>query len=169
MKIAGGTVAKTCTSQPTEAKNFACLVFWLCDLVRNMERGIETFREAFFNDGAKELALRDDTYDGLQVNLYQGPATRKDSFNDLERALHRLSLGKQDALLTWATAPGENWAKLRVRLKSGRLVEKSSTRQRSTDHNIHALALWLRTKAKNYERGLEPDLEALFAANLLPA
>lgn len=165
--IAGGSIAKVCDSQTTKTKNFVCLVLWLGDLVRNIERGIETFREAFYNEGGRELALRDGVYDGLRVNEYDGEATHDDSIQRLERSLRRLGLTEDDAKLEWD--PNTNVAKLRLRLRSGRLVEKASSRQRDISKNVHVLALWLQTKAKNKERKLEPDLETLFAANLLPA
>lgn len=167
LAIAGGTLTKTCTSQHSKDKNFVCLVLWLGDLVRNVERGIETFAEAFYNEGARDLALRSGDYDRLRSNEYLGDATREDSLNMLERALERLGMSRADARLTWDAK--SNTAQLRLRLRSGRTVAKASTLQKDVDRNIHALALWLRTKAKNHERGLEADLDELFAANLLPA
>ncbi len=167
LRVTGGTVTKSCETQPTKDKNFICLVLWLGDLVRNVERGIETFTEAFYNEGARAMALRDGVYDGLRVNEYDGDATREDSFDRVESALGRLGLVRDDAILTWDERA--NVAELKLRLQSGRVVAKSSSRQRDVARNIHVLALWLQTKAKNYERGLEPDLQTLFAANLLPA
>jgi hypothetical protein len=167
IQIAGGELSKSCTSQATKDANFICLVLWVQDLVRNIERGIETFTEAFYNEGARALALRSGAYDGLRVNTYDGDATREDSFNRLDGALARLDLTRNDVKLTWDDIANE--AHLRLRLRSGRIVAKTSRRQVSVDSNIHVLALWLQTKAKNFERGLEPDLETLFAANLLPA
>ena len=165
--VAGGTLTKTCASQSSKGKNFLCLVFWLGDLVRNMERGIETFREAFYNEGARDLAVRDTAYAVLGPNDYEGDASREDALQRLERALERMGLSRSDARLSWDA--GRNVAELRIRLRSARVVAKSSSSQRDVDRNIHALALWLQTKAKNYERGLESDMEMLFAANLLPA
>ncbi len=165
--VAGGTLRKTCSSQAIPEENFMFLVLWLNDLVRNVERGIETFLEAFYNEGARELVLRDGMYDGLRANEYQGEVTREGSFKKIDRVLGRLGLTRDQVHLSW---DGErNFAQLTLHLNSGRVVVKSSSRQRSLDHNIHVLALWLQAKAKNYERGLESDVETLFAANLLPA
>lgn len=167
IRIAGGTLTKRCNSQPTKDKNFVCLVLWLGDLVRNIERGIETFGEAFYNEGSQGLVLRSDgAYEGLRVNEYDGDATRADSFTRFEHALARLGLTSSDIRVTWDEA--RNVGELRLVLRTGREVAKASSRQRDVDRNIHVLALWLQTKAKNFERGLEPDLETLFAANLLP-
>ena len=157
---------KRCTSQHSKDKNFICLVLWLGDLVRNVERGIETFTEAFYNEGARDIVIRHGMYDNLSTNEYDGDATRSDSLAMLERSLERLGLSRSEAKLDWDAS--KNTAQLQIRLRSGRTVAKASTSQKDVDKNIHTLALWLRTKAKNYERGLEPDLATLFAANLLP-
>ena len=167
LDLVGGRLTKACDSQPTKDKNFICLVLWLGDLVRNIERGIETFEEAFYNEGARGLSLRNGQYDGLRLNEYQGEATREDSYIRIERSLERLGLVREDSKVMCDAKA--NFAELKLRLASGRVVAKSSQRQRDVDRNLHVLALWLQTKAKNFERGLEPDLNTLFAANLLPA
>ena len=55
-----------------------------------------------------------------------------------------------------------------MRLSSGRVVEKFSSQQKDSRTNLCALALWLQTRAKNWERKIEQDMDRLFAANLLP-
>ena len=47
----GIALARCCSSQGSEHRNFMCLVLWLADLVRNVERRIETFEEAFHSAG----------------------------------------------------------------------------------------------------------------------
>jgi hypothetical protein len=167
IEIADGILYKSCDSQKSRDKNLACLVLWLGDLVRNLERGIETFTEAFFNEGAQSLALPHGKLEGFQSNLYRGQATQEESFEKIERALSRLDLTSKDIHVVW-DGP-QNYARMTLTLKSGRTVVKTSSAQTDVNKNIHVLALWLQTKAKNYERGLEPNLETLFAANLLPA
>ena len=63
-----------------------------------------------------------------------------------------------------------NGARLRMRLPSGAIVEKVSRAQKTCMANLAALALWLQSRARNWERGIESlDLDRVFAGNLLPA
>ena len=83
------------------------------------------------------------------------------------RYSHGLPVGR-DVKVTWDVVA--NWARLRMRLPSGALVEKISRTQKTCDANLAALALWLQSRARNWERGIESlDLDRVFAGNLLPA
>ncbi len=159
-------ISRSCDSQPTQAKNLACLVIWLSDLVRNIERRIETFGEAFYSEGAKLLPAQADLYADTKPNLYDGEMTEEEALEKIERTLHRLSMTRDDINVRWF--PDTGAARLRMRLSSGHVVEKNSTQQEDARTNLCALALWLQTRAKNYERGIETDLNRLSAANLLP-
>lgn len=162
----GVEIARECGSQEDREKDFVCLVLWLGDLVRNLERRIETLEEAFYSDGARLLPA--DTaaaYGETAENLYEGGKTIEQSLELIRRSLDRLGLSVSDVRVTWDEE--RNKARLRLRLKSGALVDKVSQRQRDTAANLAALALWLQARAKNVERGIEQDLDRLFAANLL--
>jgi len=52
---------------------------------------------------------------------------------------------------------------------SGGTLEKSSKNQLDARTNLVALALWLRARAKSFERAIERDQTRLFAAYLLTA
>ena len=164
--FATASIDRTCDSQESLEGNLACLVLWLNDLVIQVERGIETFNEAFYNEGAKLLPAGATRH--FKTTPYNGTKTIEDSLVVVERSLHRLGLSREDAKVRWADDGGES-AVIRIRLASGRLVEKVSTRQDDARRNVAALALWLQVRAKNYERGIEREMERLFAANLLPA
>ncbi|RYE90013.1 MAG: hypothetical protein EOO75_10835 [Myxococcales bacterium] len=161
------TITRESVGQASRDKNFACLVLWLGDLVRNIERRIETLEEAFYTDGARLLPSGTSAYGETAENLYTGGKTIEESLDLVRRSLERLGLSERDVKLTWDAERNE--ARLRLRLRSGAVVDKVSQGQRTVDHNLAALALWLQARAKNVERGIERDLDRLFAANLLPA
>lgn len=160
-------ISRSCDSQATQSKNLACLVIWLSDLVRNIERRIETFEEAFYTEGARLLPEQaEDPYAATKANLYRGTMTKEEALGKIERTLSRLSMTQDDVKVSGDFDTGEAW--IRMRLSSGRIVEKKSYHQPDFRTNLCALSLWLQTRAKNYERGIETDLNRLFAANLLP-
>lgn len=163
----GVEIARECSSQPDKEKNFICLVLWLGDLVRNLERRLETLEEAFYSEGARLLPADTAAYGDTAKNLYEGSKSIDESLQLIGRSVERLGLTHDDIRVTWDAARNE--ARLRLRLRSGAIVDKISTQQQSAQHNLAALALWLQTRAKNVERGIEQDLDRLFAANLLPA
>lgn len=168
--VNGTTLTRSCDSQPSRDQNLACLALWFQDLVRNVERRIERLDEAFRSEGMQALPSgTDDTvrYGRTRESLYRGAMKPRESGQIIERSLERLGLGMGDCKVEWSSNP--NIAKLRLRLRSGRVVEKISDQQESADRNLAALALWLETRAKNFEREIETDQEQLFAANLLPA
>lgn len=51
----GAAISRSCDSQTSRDRNFVCLVLWLADLVRNIERGIESPAEAFYAEGGHRL------------------------------------------------------------------------------------------------------------------
>jgi len=159
-------VSRTCATQPTREANLACLALWLEDRARNMERGIESFAEAFADSLALAVARNDNA--GPRVSLYVGAKSVGDSIEVFRSAFRRLGVAERDVKVTWDVEA--NWARLRMRLPSGALVEKISRTQKTCDANLAALALWLQSRARNWERGIESlDLDRVFAGNLLPA
>jgi hypothetical protein len=162
----GVELFRECSSQDDRDKNFVCLVLWLGDLVRNIERRIETLEEAFFTEGARLLPADTSAYGETAENLYEGEKTVDESLDLVRRSLARLGLSEGDVKVTWDEE--RNQARLRVRLRSGAIVDKASVGQKDARKNLAALALWLQARAKNFERGIERDLDRLFASNLLP-
>ena len=161
--IGGVVVERVCTSQPTIDGNLACLVLWLNDLVINVERGIETFSEAFYNEGARLITATDVK---IKVKPYSGTKTVQESLATIQKSLLRLGLSRDQVKLKWDAG---REAQIRIKLPSGRVVQKVSVQQADARRNVAALALWLQVRAKNYERGIEIEMDRLFAANLLPA
>lgn len=164
----GARVSRVCATQANEATNTACLALWLEDRARNLERGIETFSEAFAD--SMTLARADDAgpWPKTQNNLYEGSKGVPESIEVFRSAFARMGIAERDVKVTWDVAA--NWARLRMRLPSGAIVEKISRAQRSGEANLAALALWLQSRARNWERGIESlDLDRVFAGNLLPA
>lgn len=162
----GARVSRTCATQPGPGANLACLALWLEDRARNMERGIESFAEAFADSMALAVARNDNA--GPRVSLYVGAKSVADSIEVFRSAFRRLGVSERDVKVTWDAEA--NWARLRMRLPSGALVEKISRTQKTCDANLAALALWLQSRARNWERGIESlDLDRVFAGNLLPA
>jgi hypothetical protein len=162
-------VERTCDTQPTHDANLVCLVLWLEDRARNMERGIETFVEAFADSMALAIVggVPQD-YAGRRDNLYTGTRTLDECIKIFRSSLARLGVSEDDVKLTWNRE--ENWARLRMRLPSGSIVEKVSRAQPNHVANVAALGLWLQARTKNWERGIESvDLDRVFAGNLLPA
>lgn len=162
-------VSRTCGTQPTSDANLACLALWLEDRARNLERGIETFAEAF----ADSMALtRNDNatpkFSVARVSSYDGAKTVAESIEVFRSAFARLGVSERDVKVTWDSEA--NWARLRMRLPSGAIVEKVSRGQKTSEANLAALGLWLQSRARNWERGIESlDLDRVFAGNLLPA
>jgi hypothetical protein len=163
----GVEVSRECASQEGRDRNFACLVLWMEDLVRNVERRIETVAEAFHAEGGHLLVGDGKPFAATQANLYQGAMKEAEAQERIARALERLDLTLDDVNVTWDYTQGS--ARIRMRLPSGGLVEKTSTSQPDARRNLAALALWLQSRAKNKERGLDLSLEDMFRANLLPA
>ena len=167
--VLGRRVERTCATQPTPAANSACLALWLEDRARNLERGIETFEEAFAD--CLVLAANDDNdaaKGAWRVNHYEGQRSVEECIEVFRSSLARLSVAERDVKVTWDTSA--NWARLRMRLPSGAIVDKTSRTQKSCEANLAALALWLQSRARNWERGIESlDLDRVFAGNLLPA
>ncbi len=162
-------VERTCATQPTLDANTACLALWLEDRARNLERGIETFAEAFAdsvvqatNDNAAPVNVI------TRVNYYEGSKSVEECIDVFRSSFSRLKIPETDVKVTWDTEG--NWARLRMRLPSGAIVEKVSRAQKTCMANLAALALWLQSRARNWERGIESlDLDRVFAGNLLPA
>lgn len=171
-------VERACTTQEGAEANAACLALWLEDRARNLERGIETFTEAFADSMALALVGSEPTVpvtgDALADekagarSKYQGTRTVEQSIETFRSALQRLGVRESDVKLTWHEE--EHWARLRMRLPSGKVMEKWSRRQATHAANVAVLALWLQSRTKNWERGIEDvDLDRVFAGNLLPA
>lgn len=167
----GARVERSCDTQPTHDANVACLALWLEDRARNIERAIETFAEAFADSMALALVgagAETDLADTTKKGLYTGTRTIEQSIEVFRSSLERLGIAESDVKLTWDG--DRNDARLRMRLPSGSIVEKVSKRQVSVEANVAALALWLQSRTKNWERGIESmDLDRVFAGNLLPA
>lgn len=160
-------VFRTCSTQPTVEGNTVCLALWLEDRARNIERGLETLTEAFADS---LTAPQHKVVDPLvpRVNFYTGAKSVSESIAVFRSAFARLNIAERDVKVTWDAEA--NLARLRMRLPSGAIVEKISRAQRSSEANLTALALWLQSRAKNWERGIENlDLDRVFAGNLLPA
>jgi hypothetical protein len=166
----GARVERSCDTQPTFDANIACLALWLEDRARNIERAIETFAEAFADSMALAVvgAGAESDAGDTKKGLYTGTRTIEQSIEVFRSGLSRLGIPEGDVKLTW---DGEaNNARLRMRLPSGSIVEKVSKRQVNAEANVAALALWLQSRTKNWERGIESmDLDRVFAGNLLPA
>lgn len=162
----GAVVTRDCASGATRDENFNHLVSWLGDLVRNMERRIETMEEAFHADGVPRLTETAGDDEALRDNWYKGAKTPKDSLVLLARSLERLGLSEKDVKVTWSDEHNE--ARLKLRLPDGRVMEKVSTRQDDARKNLAALALWLRCRALHVERGIE-TMERVASAYLLGA
>jgi hypothetical protein len=167
----GARVERVCATQMTFDANVACLAIWLEDRARNIERAIETFAEAFADSmalavvgaGADDKLLTDTTR-----GKYTGKKTTAESIVIFRSSLARLGVAEKDVNLSWSSETTH--ARLRMRLPSGAIVEKLSTKQTDCDANVAALALWLQSRTKNWERGIESmDLDRVFAGNLLPA
>jgi hypothetical protein len=166
----GARVERACATQPSFDANIACLALWLEDRARNIERAIETFAEAFADSMALAVvgAGASDVEGDPKKGLYTGTRTIAQSIELFRSSLERLGIPEGDVKLTWDGA--ENYARLRMRLPSGAIVEKVSRRQATHEANVAALALWLQSRTKNWERGIESmDLDRVFAGNLLPA
>jgi hypothetical protein len=165
----GARVSRTCATQSTEDANTVCLALWLEDRARNLERGIETFSEAFAD--SMTLARNDNAAEPVavaQTNYYEGSKSVAESIEVFRSAFARLGVAERDVKVTWDVTA--NWARLRMRLPSHAIVEKVSRAQRTGESNLAALALWLQSRARNWERGIESlDLDRVFAGNLLPA
>jgi hypothetical protein len=162
-------VERTCATQSTLEANTACLALWIEDRARNLERGIETFSEAFAD--SMVLANNDNAataYTVARVNYYEGTKSVEECIDVFRSSFARLAIAESDVKVTWDTEA--NWARLRMRLPSGGIVEKVSRAQKNSLANLAALALWIQSRARNWERGIESlDLDRVFAGNLLPA
>ncbi|MBI5513826.1 MAG: hypothetical protein HY909_08665 [Deltaproteobacteria bacterium] len=173
-KYQGARLERACSTQPTTGANLVCLALWLEDRARNLERGIETFTEAFADalvlvhgeGGAAGGAAPE--FAGERVNYYEGSRSVEDCIALFRAVFPRLKIPEADVKVTWDTEA--NWARLRMRLPSGAIVEKVSRVQKNFTANLAVLALWLQARARNWERGIESlDLDRVFAGNLLPA
>lgn len=165
----GARIVRTCATQPTVDANTVCLALWLEDRARNLERGIETFSEAFAD--SMVLATNDNAspvYKGTKVNYYEGTKSVEECIEVFRSSFARLNIPETDVKVTWDTEA--NWARLRMRLPSGAIAEKVSRAQKTGMANLAVLGLWLQSRARNWERGIESlDLDRVFAGNLLPA
>ena len=177
--VQNARVERACTTQESAEANAACLALWLEDRARNLERGIETFTEAFADSMALALvgsepsvpvtgdALEEEGKAGARAK-YTGTRSVEQSITAFRACLGRLGVRESDVKLTWHEE--EHWARLRMRLPSGKVMEKWSRRQLTYAANVAVLALWLQSRTKNWERGIEDvDLDRVFAGNLLPA
>jgi hypothetical protein len=161
-------IERGCATQATADANLVCLALWLEDRARNLDRGIETFAEAFadcltgaLTDGPRAVVPR-------RLNPYLGHRSVDACITLFRASFARLRIAEDDVKVTWDTEA--NWARLRMRLPSGAIVEKVSRAQPTCAANLAALALWLQSRARNWERGIESlDLDRVFAGNLLPA
>lgn len=161
------TIFRQCDSQGSRDRNFICLVLWLGDLVRNVERGIESMAEATWNEGGQLLLAAGDHAPTIHSqSLYRGKRSIEESLEVLRHCLVRLGREEADVLLDWDVATGA--AELRLRIPSGEIVQKRSTNQVDARSNVACLVLWLQSRCRNLERGIERDLRRLFASNLLP-
>lgn len=162
-------VERTCATQLSFEANLACLVLWLEDRARNMERGIETFAEAFADSMALAVVgAEPGPTPAARLHRYDGRKSLEQCITVFRSSLRRLGIAEQDVKLTWNTE--EAWARLRMRLPSGAIVEKVSQQQADHVANVAVLGLWLQSRTKNWERGIENlDLDRVFAGNLLPA
>lgn len=162
-------VERTCATQVSFEANLACLALWLEDRARNMERGIETFAEAFADSMALAVAGAEQGPIGVKrTSVYDGRKSLEQCIGMFRSSLKRLGIPESDVKLIWNSE--KNWARLRMRLPSGAIVEKVSRLQPTHLANVAALGLWLQSRTKNWERGIESmDLDRVFAGNLLPA
>lgn len=167
----GARVERVCGTQATYDANLACLALWLEDRARNIEREIESFAEAFADSMALAVVgttMEAPKSDNARKGLYTGKRTVEESIAVFRSSLQRLGVAESDVKLSWDS--DDNYARLRMRLPSGGIVEKTSRRQPQHEANVAALALWLQSRTKNWERGIENmDLDRVFAGNLLPA
>ena len=148
------TITRHCEVEPTRDANFNHLVNWMADLVRNLERRIETLEEAFYADGVRQLPAHADSWVGtLRENHYTGEKTPREALDMIVGALHRLEFSEDDVKVVWHDDPNE--ALLRLRIGPGRVMEKRSTLQEDPRRNLVALALWLQGRARHVERGIE--------------
>jgi anthranilate phosphoribosyltransferase len=161
-------IERTCATQPSLDANTACLALWLEDRARNLERGIETFAEAFADSMVQATNDNAAQYSIARANYYEGSKSVEECIDVFRSAFGRLDVPERDVKVTWDT--DANWARLRMRLPSGAIVEKISRAQKTSLANLAVLALWIQSRARNWERGIESlDLDRVFAGNLLPA
>lgn len=167
--IRGGRIERTCATQPTYDANLACLALWLEDRARNIERGIESFSEAFADSMTLAIVGGDPRQiEGKRKGVYRGRRSLDQCIEMFRSSLARLGISERDVKLTWNET--ENWARFRMRLPSGNIVDKVSRLQPTYLANVAALGLWLQSRTKNWERGIEDfDLDRVFAGNLLPS
>lgn len=154
LEYRGATIVRHCACEATRDHNFTHVVNWLGDLVRNLERRIETLEEAFHGDGVRRLPKEADVSDEvLRENEYQGAKTLPEALALIAETVRRLGLTDNDVKVTWSDAPNE--AALRLRIGTGKIMEKRSHQQEDVRRNVAALALWLRCRALHVERGIE--------------
>ena len=86
-------------------------------------------------------------------------------------ALARLGIPERDVKVTWDNEHG--WARARLRLPSGAIVDRTSREQcppatkdprRVAEHNLTVLARWMKATAKTNPT----DLDGAFAEHLVP-
>lgn len=166
LKVHGVEVVRSSRQGDSLEDNLELLAGHLTDLVRNVEREIETLQQVFHGDGLLALPCGVDSHAGLRANPYCGAMSLEEAQAKARRALERLGRSWGDLRMTWDEAEG--WARLRLRLPDGSHAEKTSTQQAGWLRNLAALVLWLETRARAFERGILVDLPRAFSAYLLP-
>lgn len=160
-EVRGYRVERTHARLDTYEANLSALALWLENRAKEVTRGVESPAEAFGDC----LAGRPN---GAPVATPCGGGvaakTIEESIEVFIGTLARLEIPQRDVKVTWDTSA--SWARLRLRLPSGRIVDKHLVAS-SAEVAVAALALWLQGRARGWERGWEsPDLDVVFAGNL---
>ncbi len=166
LRVHGVEIVRSSRKGASLEENLEVLAGHLTDLVRNLERRIETLEQALHGDGLQVLPGGASPHAGLRPNLYRGDMSLEQVQEKARRALRRVGRSWEDLRMTWDEAEG--WARLRLRLPDGRHAEKTSTQQADWQRNLAALVLWLETRARAVERGVLADLPSALSAYLLP-
>lgn len=161
-------VSRSCDCGASRDENFGHLVNWMADLVKNIERRIETLEEALHADGVGRLPAKAGVLPEIRENRYRGTKDLKTSVDLVRRTLGRLGMSENDLKLSWSSEKNEARLRLRVRCADGseRVMEKVSERQDDAAKNVASLALWLQERALHVERGIE-TMERVASAYLL--
>lgn len=146
------------------APSRASLALWLEDRATNILNGRETTEEAFAGsifgraDAPGDEPIRESSK--LSASIEQ-------SIEVFRAALGRIEVPERDVKVTWDTVA--RWARLRMRLPSGAVVDKVLRGAAEVEVHLYGLALWLKGRARLFGTGAEgDDLDQVFAGYLVP-
>lgn len=143
----------------TAEQNASALTQWLDDRVRNVLRCVETMPQAFHG-----AVIEPGAWEGPAKPVeHVRPRTAEECVETFRDAFTRLGVPERDVRVTWDTEA--NWARLRMVLPTGAIVEKELRSQGSGLANLAALAGWVDSRARGWQRGVgRADLGEVFGA-----